>query len=310
MRISISLLVHTCLIISLGKLSSQKYNKAPSWPKVSAYTWVGEIKAPRRPESLGEDICLSMDPSLTEVTIRDKKLVPRICNKVGPKWTTWRATGLMTENANGTDRAFKGYIEHVSLGYCITYNLYDIWNMDQSQRGWLMLKNCDDLKDIAKDLDVDAMEVMQDEDYDEFINVIRLSHIYKYQGRKLEEGDPDDSRLARRIFLKGRQPTLRIGENTDIITMNVNDICGQYGAYAKVLGVAKKRSDDEFGLPNWSIIANYQPKDTCKSKKDRYTEEERAVCPDEWTFGCGFGTVDMEPEFGARSRIQTSRESS
>ncbi|KAF3220885.1 hypothetical protein TWF191_007344 [Orbilia oligospora] len=306
MRIPIALLLQTYLIISFGRLSSQQNDEESSAPKVSAYTWIGEIKAPRRPGSPEEDICLSIDPSLTEVTLRDKKLVPRICNNVGPKWTTWRATGLLTENGKGSSKTFKGYIEHVSLGYCITYNLYNIWNMDQSRRGWLMLKNCDDLKDLTKDLDVDTMDAMQDEEYDEFINVIRLSHIYEYQGRSMREGDPDDSRLARRIFPKGRQPTVRMGENTDLVTMNINDICGQYGTYAKALEVAKRRGDDDFGLPNWSILAAYQPKDTCKSKMDPYTEEEFTICPDEWTFGCGFGTVNMDPVFGGTSKNPVS----
>lgn len=250
-----------------------------------------------------------MDPSLTEVTLRDKKLVPRICNNVGPKWTTWRATGLLTQKASGPAKTFKGYIEHVSLGYCITYNMYDMWDMDKTRRGWLMLKNCDDLKDLAKNLDVDAMEAMQDGDYDEFINIIRLSRVYEYQGRTLKEGDPDDSRLARRIFPKGSQPTIRIGENTDLVTMNINDICGQYGAYANALEAANKEEGDGFSLPNWSIMADYQPKDTCKTKTDPYTEEEVTKCPDEWTFGCGFGTVDMEPVFGVSNTTRASDES-
>ncbi|KAK6509228.1 hypothetical protein TWF481_003987 [Arthrobotrys musiformis] len=297
MRISISLLLHGFLIVSLGKPSSQKDNDVPR-PKVWAYTWIGEIKAPKLPHSPSEDICLSMDPSTTEALIRDKQVVARKCEKVSPKWTTWRATGIMSEKASGAGVTFKGYIEHLELGYCITYSLFSRWDMGQSPRGWLLLKNCDALKELAKYMDVDTMEGMQDAEYDEFINIIRMPRDHEYDGLKLSEGSPDFSPLGRRIFLKSFQPTLRMGDNTNLITMNINDICGGYGPYKLALESAQRNGDEEFTLSNWSIMANYQPKDTCKKKVDGWNGDKYYECPDGWNFGCGFGTVNLEPKFG------------
>ncbi|KAK6536224.1 hypothetical protein TWF281_000467 [Arthrobotrys megalospora] len=295
MHSSLLLFLPVYMIIALGNVSS----KEPPEQKVRAYSWVGEIKAPKHSDSPPDDICLSIDPTLTEATVRDKRLVPRICNDVSPKWTTWRATGLVTENPGKPhSTVFKGFIEHVTLGWCITYNAFGTgWDEDQSFRGWLTLKNCDDLKELAKDRDVEVMKGLEDEEYDHFINVIKFSTNHTYLGKILKEGDYEDSKLARRIFLSGTEPSLYLGETTDLVAMDGNQICGGYGGYAKALNAARREGDEKFSLPNWSIMASYHPQDTCKKKIDPYTGEEIDRCSGEWRWGCGFGTVYMDPVF-------------
>ncbi|KAK6362999.1 hypothetical protein TWF730_000448 [Orbilia blumenaviensis] len=242
-----------------------------------------------------------MDPTLSFSEIREQKLIPRTCDDVGPKWTTWRATGLMSREPGGSqyDTRFEGFIEHVSLGWCITYNLAENWDVGKSNRGWLVLRNCDSLKELTRDLDTKTMGSINDEEHKEFINIIRPPVEHMYQGKTLREDYAENIKLARRVFLAGSHPTLRIGDNIngDITTMDINTICGSYGPYAKVLKAAKKAGDEEFAWPNWSIMADYEPEDTCREEMDTLTKKMVTTCPGEWSFGCGFGNVNMYPVF-------------
>ncbi|KAF3916717.1 hypothetical protein ABW20_dc0106526 [Dactylellina cionopaga] len=252
-------------------------------------------------------LCLGYNPDALNIT--GIHLVPRRCSE-DKRWTTWRATGFRMQADEAPNSTFVGFIEHIAIGeagagsFCITYNLLDGWMGETSNRGTLELEDCSQLNEVYKDF---HLEKAFNEEYEEFLNVIRLPLNYKYDGKTLAEIDNKTTTLSRRVYPMSKHQEMEITNDEQNFDITRDGVCGFYGKYGEILSAAVKANKEKPDWPNWSMMADYIPDESCSTevKKGRPKKSNEATvsnkCDDAdnqaWQWGCGLGSLEFNPPF-------------